>query len=364
MASGVSDPLRVFLTADPELPVPPRHYGGIERIIALLADGLTRRGHEVTLFAHPESQPACRLVPYRGRRSASGPDSMANAWQIGRAVWRERPDVVQSFGRLAYLMPVMASTSLKVMSYQRAVTPRSVRLGNWLGRDRIAWTGCSASLIEPVRQNGRWFVIHNAVDVTAYTGADTVPADAPLAFLGRIESIKGTHLAIEVAQRSGRRLVIAGNVPDEPEHREYYRTQVAPRVDGSRVVYLGPVDDRAKNELLSSSAALLMPIQWDEPFGIVMAEALACGAPVIGLRRGSVPEVIEDGVTGFVCDTLDEMVSAVARLGSLDRSACRRVAVERFSGHALVNAYESLYRELLRPGHRPADAPAIAGPHA
>ncbi len=356
--------LRVFLTADPELPVPPRHYGGIERIIALLASGLVERGHDVTLFAHPDSCVTCRLIPYRGRRSGSASDGMTNAWQIAREYWRRRPDVVQSFGRLGYLLPLMPSRTLKVMSYQRAVTPRSVRLGNALGGRRMAWTGCSASLIAPVKHAGRWFVIHNAVDVAAYRHTGSVPADAPLVFLGRIEPIKGTHVAVDVANRCGRRLVIAGMVPDEPSHREYFRTQVEPRIGRDNVVYVGPVDDRAKSDLLSSAAALLMPVQWDEPFGIVMAEALACGTPVVGLRRGAVPEVVDHGVTGFVCDDVAQMVEAVAALRAIDRRACRRAAEARFSARTLVDAYESLYHRLMASGHDAAAAPEMAGRRA
>jgi glycosyltransferase involved in cell wall biosynthesis len=286
-------------------------------------------------------------VPWRGLRSTSSVDTAANAVQVARAVWRFRPDVVQAFGRLGYLLPVLPLAVPKVMSYQRAITPRSVRLGEWLSRGTIAWTGCSRRLIEPVQHLGRWTVIYNAVPVDRFECRVTAEPDAPLTFLGRIEAIKGTHLAIDVARRAGRKLVIAGNVPDAAEHQEYFRSRVAPAVDGRNVVYAGAVDDRAKSDLLSRSAALLMPVVWEEPFGIVMAEALACGTPVIGLSRGAVPEVVDEGVTGFVCGDVDAMVAAVGRLDTLDRAACRRAAEQRFSGPALVAAYESLYARVL-----------------
>jgi glycosyltransferase involved in cell wall biosynthesis len=164
-------------------------------------------------------------------------------------------------------------------------------------------------------------------------------------FLGRVEHIKGPHLAIEIAKRSGRALVIAGNVP--PEHRPWFEREVAPHVDGKRIRYIGPVDDVQKSELLGAASALLMPILWEEPFGIVMAEALACGTPVLGMARGAIPEVVEDGVTGFVERDLDGLVAAVARLPRISREACRDRARRLFSDTAVVEEYLAVYRDIL-----------------
>ena len=336
--------LRVLVTADPELPVPPRFYGGIERVIQLLVDGLTRRGHDVTLLAHPDSRVSCRLVPYPGSRSGSVVDTARNAAVVLRETLRGRPDVIQSFGRLAYLAPVLPLAVKKVMSYQRLITMRSVRWGSVAAHGTLYFTGCSRQLIDRVCSVGVWRVIPNAVPLDRYQFRATVPADAPLVFLGRVEPIKGPHLAIDIARATGRRLVIAGNVPEA--HRRFFDERVAPQVDGSRITYVGPVDDAAKDALLGSAAALLMPIQWDEPFGIVMAEALACGTPVIGLPRGAVPEVVDDGVTGFVCETVEEMTAAVGRLAALDRGACRQAAERRYSDAVVVARYEALYRDV------------------
>jgi glycosyltransferase involved in cell wall biosynthesis len=352
----VSTSLRIFVTADPELPVPPRLYGGIERIIDLLIAGLMERGHQVTLFANRRSTTACELVPYRGRRSRSARATLVNAATIARRVIFGRPDVVQSFGRLAYLAPVLPLRVPKVMSYQRVVTPASIRWSTRLARGSLSFTGCSHRLIEPVEHLGSWTVIHNAVPVDRYRFAPSVPADAPLVFLGRLEYIKGPHLAVEVARRAGRRLILAGTIPADPEHGRYFRKMVAPAVDGRDVTYVGPVDDAAKSDLLAGAAALLMPVLWEEPFGIVMAEALACGTPVIGLGQGAVPEVVEDGVTGFVCGDVAGMVEAVSRLDAIARDACRRAAEQRYSQAALVGAYESLYQRIVSA--RPAPVPS------
>ena len=342
--------MRIFLTADPFLPVPPRLYGGIERVISLLIDGLVARGHTVTLFAHRDSSPGCELIAYP-RRGSGWVDSTVHAALIAREASRRQPDIIQSFGRLAYLLPLLPTPVPKIMSYQREVTPRTVARALSLSRGTLSFTGCSHNLIAPVRHIGQWRVIYNAVSTETFAFVERVAPDAPLVFLGRIEHIKGTHVAIEVAQQTGRRLVIAGNVPDEPQHQAYFRERIQPHVDGRSVDYVGPVDDEAKRRLLGSAAALLMPVLWDEPFGIVMAEALACGTPVIGLARGAIPEVVAHGSTGFVCNDTADMVSAVAALSSITRGKCRQDAEDRFSRSALVNAYESLFRERLDPAH-------------
>jgi glycosyltransferase involved in cell wall biosynthesis len=178
-----------------------------------------------------------------------------------------------------------------------------------------------------------------------YDFQPAVQHDAPLVFIGRIEEIKGTHLAIEIARRSSRRLVIAGNIPRG--HRDYFERMVRPHIDGDCVKYVGPIDDREKNVLLGQAAALVMAVLWDEPFGIVMAEALACGTPVLGLRRGAVPEVVEDGVSGFVRDDIDGLVAVTSRLCDIDRAACRARAERLFSDTVMVDRYLEIYRRLI-----------------
>jgi glycosyltransferase involved in cell wall biosynthesis len=337
--------MRIAITVDPEIPVPPTHYGGIERIVAMLVDGLVARGHAVTLFAHPASRVPCRLIAYPALRSTARLDSARNMALVARELLRGGFDLVHSFARLAYLLPLLPLGLPKLMSYQRHITARSVQIGDRLSRHRLHYTGCSAALIAAYAGRPNWHVVPNGVPEERYTPRYTLPADAPLVFLGRVEAIKGAHIAVEVARRSGRRLLIAGNVP--PEARSYFETQIAPHLDGSQIRYLGPVDDAQKDALLGGAAALLMPITWDEPFGIVMAEALACGTPVLGFRRGAVPEVVEHGVTGFVCANTDAMVAAVEQLGSLSRHACRAAIEQRFGARPIVSAYEHIYQQVI-----------------
>jgi glycosyltransferase involved in cell wall biosynthesis len=335
--------MHVALTADPELPVPPQLYGGVERIIDLLARGLTARGHQVTLLAHPDSNTAGELRPYPGRRSQHLGDTLRNTLHVGRLAV-DAPDVVHSFGRLAYLTPLLPLGIPKVMSYQRDPTLGCVRMATRLARDgSLVFTGCSEHIAAQIRPVAPSHAVYNGVPMDRFDFRETVPDHAPLVFLGRIAPIKGTHRAIQVARRTDRQLVIAGNVPDQPEEKVYFEQEVKPYIDDEQIQYVGPVDDEEKNELLGRAAAFLMPIDWEEPFGIVMAEALACGTPVIGTRRGSVPEVVADGETGFVCDSVDEMAAAVERIPTLDRAACRERCEAHFSARAIVDAYLDLY---------------------
>jgi glycosyltransferase involved in cell wall biosynthesis len=340
--------LKIAITADPELPVPPRLYGGIERVVHLLVSGLASRGHDVTLFAHSDSAVPCTLLAYAGTRSRSPRDTVRNALMIARTVIGGRFDVVHSFGRLAYLTPLLPLAVPKVMTYQRAVTPRSVRWGARLSRGRLQFSAVSRAMIGPADRFCDWHVVYNGVPVDAFDFSPAVAQGAPLVFLGRVERIKGAHLAVEIAHRAGRRLIIAGNVPGE--HEDYFAREIRPHLEPGRIDYVGPVDDRQKTELLGQAAALLMPIVWEEPFGIVMAEALACGTPVLGLRRGAVPEVIEHGVSGFVRDEVGELAADVARVAGLSRRACRQRAERMFSGDVMVEAYLDVYRAAARAG--------------
>jgi glycosyltransferase involved in cell wall biosynthesis len=218
-----------------------------------------------------------------------------------------------------------------------------------LSGESICFVGCSASVYRERAQQGElggeWHRVFNGVDVDKYTFVPAVSDDAPLAFLGRLEPIKGVHHAIAIARLCGRRLLIGGNRVEA--QAAYFEREIAPHLDGDRVRWLGPLDDPGKDALLGQAAALLMPVECEEAFGIVMAEALACGTPVIGFPRGGVPEVILEGKTGFVCSSVEAAARAVARLGALDRRAARVDCETRFSERAVVDGYEQLYRRQI-----------------
>ena len=341
--------LKIILTVDPEIPVPPLYYGGIERIVYMLVCGLAERGHQVHLFAHPDSKVPAKVIPYRGRRSQSLWDTLSNILQVQSYVGEIKgADVIHSFGRLAYLLLLMQSPIPKIQSYQRQIAPRSIRLGSWLAGKGITFTACSRYCASTADfAGGSWEIIPNGVMLEKYEFNPSVPADAPLVFLSRIERIKGAHTAIAVAKKAGRRLIIAGNYLLEGEGYKYFCQEVLPHCDNETIKYIGAVDDEQKNKLLGSAAAMLFPVEADEPFGIVMAEALACGTPVIASRRGAVPEVVEDGINGFICNSQEEMIDAVYRIKDIDRKSCRDIAEERFSAEVIVAKYLQLYERLI-----------------
>lgn len=337
--------LKIALTVDPELPVPPTHYGGIERVVDMLARDLERRGHHVTLFAAKDSTCPVDRSGWPGSSSTSPADTLRNAALLARRVLIGGFDIVHSFSRLAYLAPLLPLTVPKLMSYQRQISNSTTSRALALSRGTLEFSAISRQMIAADKLAGRWHLVPNGVPLDTFTFVPDVPPVAPLVFLGRVEEIKGPHLAIEIARRTGRALVIAGNIP--PDHRAWFDAHVAPHIDGTRVRYIGAVDDRQKNHLLGAAAAFLMPILWEEPFGIVMAEAMACGTPVLGLARGAVPEVVEDGVTGFVRETLDELTDCVARVPALRRRESRLRVEQHYSAEAVGDGYLRIYTDMI-----------------
>lgn len=343
--------MRILLTADPEIPVPPLHYGGIERIVDALARGLRTRGHEVALLAHPASTcPLNTRFGWPGARSDKWLDALRNTLALRRAVRAFKPDLVHSFSRLAYLSALRFSGIPMLMSYQRHTGPRQARLGLRLAGPKLSFTACSEFICAQGRPGGgRWDAIPNFIEPEAFTPTETVADDAPLLFLSRIENIKGPDLAIAIAKAAKKRLLIAGNHATEGEQFDFWKQAIVPHLDKDGITYVGPVNNEEKNRLLGQSAALLLPNRWEEPFGIVFVEALAAGTPVITPAKGAAPEIIKPGLTGFLANTLEESLTAIKNLPSLDRRRCRLEAEERFSAPVIIAAYESLYRERCQP---------------
>jgi glycosyltransferase involved in cell wall biosynthesis len=339
--------LKILLTVDPFLPVPPKFYGGIERIVALLISELRLSGHTVGLVALAGSGAPVdyfRPWPPAGGKFAH----LRNALALRAACNDFQPSVLHSFSRLLYLAPLLLHGPVKVMSYQRPAGGWQIRLSAAAGGRSLTFTGCSEFIARMGGSyGGTWQAIHNFVDTKSYRFSPSVPADAPLVFLSRIESIKGTHLAIEIAKRAGRRLLIAGNHADSGTEGEYWATRVKPELGRNGIDYVGPLDDPSKIAFLGSAAAMVVPIQWDEPFGIVFAEALACGTPVITCPRGAAPEIVRDGVEGFLIRDAEQGCRAVAQIAAIDRRQCRARAEQAFSAAAVVPQYEALYRVLL-----------------
>jgi glycosyltransferase involved in cell wall biosynthesis len=340
--------MRVLITVDPEIPVPPQTYGGVERIADGLVKALRRRGHEIGLVSHPASTcQADAFYHWDGVRSQSTIDSCRNMRVLKNSVKAFTPDVLHSFSRILYMLPILRSCLPKIMSYGREPTPRTVRLGATLANGSLTFTGCSEYISRQGRRGGgQWRAIHNFVDTDFYRFQSQVGGNAPLVFLSRIERIKGAHSAIAVARSSGRSLLIAGNHASSGSEFDYWTSEIAPQL-GSDIDYIGPINDEQKNVLLGQAAALIVPIEWNEPFGMVFAEALACGTPVISCPRGALPEIVRQGIDGFLVSSIEEGCEAVARIAEIDRSNCRERAENCFSARIISAQYARLYEERL-----------------
>jgi len=337
----------ILLLADPILPVPPPLYGGIERIVDFLAEGLASRGWKVTLACHPNSTCGVSRVSYP-TDSLNRNSRLRNAGFLLPRFIKGNFDLVHSFAHPDLSLALWPFKQPLIQSFQAvphwgAFSKRT----RFVPKKNLHFTTCGHHMVERFSKIAPTHGIHNGVRIEQFDFQPSAPPDAPLVFLGRIEPIKGTHTAIEITKATNRRLIIAGNRSDNPTMDRYFREKVEPHLC-DQISYVGSVNNVQKNKLLGSAAAFLMPIEWDEPFGIVMAEALACGTPVIGTARGALPEIVTGGVTGKGCENVAEMIRAVETVSLFSREECRKSAETRFSSDIIVNQYINLYTEILR----------------
>jgi glycosyltransferase involved in cell wall biosynthesis len=335
--------MKILLVMDPGILVPPKGYGGHERLVYMFAKEYHRQGHEVHLLVTTGSKVEGCTVHDFGKEGF--PPKKSDALKAVPVAWkflfkhRNEFDLVHNFGRLFYLLPILNHPIKKIMTYGREISSRNIKWINRLPNKNIVFTGCSSNLIGRCSGEGRWETVYNAIDFNKYTLQSRIPENAPLMFLGRIEKIKGCHTAIQVAKATGNDLIIAGNVSPLPEEQLYFKNEIEPHIDSKQIRYVGQVNDEQKNNYLGQAKALLFPIEWEEPFGMVMVEAMACGTPVIGFKRGSVPEVISNNITGFTVNDIEEMKQAINDLALIDRSECRTNAYNRFDVEVIAKRY-------------------------
>ena len=335
--------MKILIVMDPGILVPPKGYGGHERLVEMFAKEYARLGHDVHLLVTEGSKvPGCTIHPVGKEgfppKKWDARRAIPKAWSF---LWKHRNDfdLVHNFGRLVYLLPILNHPVKKIMTYGREISQRNITWINKLPNQRLVFTGCSQNLISRIDAKGSWKAVYNAIRFDQYTLQPQVDSAAPLIFLGRIERIKGCHTAIDVAKKTNHTLIIAGNVSPLPGEQRYFEEEIKPRIDGLQIRYVGEVNDIQKNEWLGKAKALLMPIEWNEPFGIVMIEAMACGTPVIAFPMGSVPEVVEEGITGYVVQDADEMAVKLQKEWNIDRTSCRRRAEERFNVKKISQDY-------------------------
>jgi glycosyltransferase involved in cell wall biosynthesis len=337
--------VRVTVLADPIIPVPPLHYGGSERIIAALCRGLTEAGHRVRLVAGPGSQQYHDLIVHQ----VPGPSFLSRARHKilfqPLSLWAARDaDIVHNYGRYDYLHWLLSTDVPLVHSFMNIIGPGD--LAFFTRRQRgLALVSPSDNHRRDVPASPQWKTVYPSIEIERIS-FHARPRGDYLAFLGRLTANKGAKEAIAVARRAGLPLKIAGNVSREFGGVEYFEREVRPQLD-DQIQWIGEITDAQKSEFLGNARALLFPVQWEEPFGIALAESFAAGTPVIASRRGATREQIIEGQTGFACETVDEMVAATAKIDGLDRAACRRVCETRFSSQAMTASYLRLYQELL-----------------
>lgn len=336
--------MRIGIIAPPWFAVPPVGYGGIEWVVSHLADGLAARGHDVTLFASGGSRSRGRVVSvYERPPSAELGDAVVEAVHISRAYesWQQF-DIVHDHTVLGLMVGSMLNTPL-VHTVHGQVLPKYGRFYAEVS-DRVHFVTISDNQASTMPERCVTTTIYNGVDPALYPPAEK--RGDHLLFVGRMSHEKGILPAIEVARRTGRKLLILAKV-NEAYEQEYYESEVLPALAHVDAEVRLQVPHEEKAQAYAEAYATLFPIQWPEPFGLVMTESMAAGTPVIAFRNGSVPEVIADGKTGFVCASVDEAVAAVARVPEIDREACRRHVEEHFSAARNVELHEQLYQSLL-----------------
>jgi glycosyltransferase involved in cell wall biosynthesis len=348
--------LRIGLIAPPWVPVPPRFYGGTEVVVDHLARGLKRAGCDVELFTTGDA--TCPVERHSLYPSALGivAETSAEVAHV-EAAYRELSDVdvihdhtlagPARFHRLAPPMPV-------VTTVHGSLTPDLRRLYA-KAAERITVVAISDAQRRSAPEVPMAAVIHHGIDVEAFPFGRG--DGGYVLFLGRMSSDKGADRAIAVARASGRRILLAAKMW-EPGERRYFRDRVEPLL-GPDAFFVGEVGGKEKLDLLAGAAALINPIRWPEPFGLVMIEALACGTPVLSFVEGAAPEIIDHGRTGFLCADEEDMATRMASAVQLDRAACRASVAARFSTDRMVNDHLALYERLLQTRSREARAQAV-----
>lgn len=336
--------LHIAQLAPPWIRVPPEKYGGIELVVSLLTEKLIERGHEVTLFATGDSLTRGRLLwIFDKPQTDKLGDPAFDAMQVSLAFQHaDEFDLIHDHsGYLAVAFASFIKTPI-LHTIHGPVNDETIKF--YLNFRRNCFFN-AISNYQKEHLPSLQFVdtVYNAIDVEKYPFQ--AKKEDYVTLVSRISSQKGTHIAIKVAKQAGKKLILAGKVT--PKDQIYFEKYVKPEIDGKRVIYLGEVSTEEKREIVKKAACFIFPVQWPEPFGLVMAEAMAAGTPVVAIRNGSVPEVVIDGKTGFVVNSLSDMVEAINQVDCIDPLVCRRHVERNFSPDYMANAYEKNYYKIM-----------------
>lgn len=371
--------MKIAHIAPPWFSIPPKNYGGTEIVLYNLIEEQVAQGHDVTLLAPGDARTSARLVSFF-------PQSLIDSgipWQahlkafyhLYKAVEYVKDhafDIVHTHLSSAadmYLFPLTLQLAAPLVVTLHSRFPFD-RVQSWIGdADQYYMQWATSVPMVAISESARAEVphklnfvgvVHHGLSMEVFRPTVEQPEDF-FVWLGRIIPDKGTHLAIQAARQAGVRLIIAGNVDQHlPEAVAYFEQQIAPQVDGQQISYVGPVNMQQKIDLLSRARGMLNPLQWEEPFGMVMLEAMALGCPVIVFARGAAPEIVAHRVSGFLVQNVDEMVQYIARIDELDRHIVRAYVEQNFSVRTMVEKYTSIYKRVSASKLLEASIPALS----
>jgi len=342
--------LRIAQIAPLWFSIPPKKYGGIERIISFLTEELVRRGHKVTLFAAGNSKTKAKLVSFIKKGAISKGVNWhdyyynllnhsiaferASQFDIIHCHWGIMGGFFQKFTKTPVLhtlhnIPCQIDPRWKVYKYYKDDL-------------NLVFLSKSERKNAPIRFKHSW-VVYNGIDISQFRL--NLKPKAHFIWIARVCPAKGIKEAIEIAKRAKVKLLLAGQI--QPHHREYFEKEIKPELN-SQIHYLGELSQEELSDFYGQAKGCLYPISWEEPFGLIMAESMACGTPVIAFNRGSVPEVIKDGKTGFIVKNINEAVRAIKKIDQIDRRECRKWVEKNFTVEKMVDEYEKVYYEILK----------------
>jgi glycosyltransferase involved in cell wall biosynthesis len=344
--------MKIALLAPFEEPVPPKKYGGTELVAYNLAEELTKMGHDVTLFASGDSQTSAKLAKCTPAAVRTQREARNNLTRIAlnyqglavaiKLINEGKFDIVHNhIGWQALLFDNIIEAPIITTLHGTLADPTENQMYKSVKKSPFI------SISDSQRRHSKILnyvgTVYNGIDLDGFDYS-TKPGEY-LAFLGRICHDKGPRYAIEIAKSTGHKLIIAAKV--DPVDEKYFEQVIEPLIDGDQIQFIGEVDHPGKVELLKNAKALLSPLQWDEPFGLVNIEAMACGTPVIAINRGSMPEIIIDGETGYLCSNVDEMVDRVGQVDGISRATARKHVEDNFSSRLMAERYLAAYKELV-----------------